>query len=99
MDLTSPDRRSENVGILAIVVAELKFSDVERHVLGTHFVEGSHGLRFFIFRSPVVQQIATLPNLQAPSPCLKCGGPPGNYDRLCDELGGPADIGFSHTPR
>src|SRR5580700_39008 len=34
-------RRSENIGIEPIVVAELKFSDVERHIFGGHFVEGA----------------------------------------------------------
>jgi len=29
----------ENVGVHAIVVAELKFRDVQRHVFGAHFVE------------------------------------------------------------
>jgi hypothetical protein len=34
-------RGPEDVGIGAIVVAELKLRDVERHVLGAHLVEGA----------------------------------------------------------
>src|SRR4051794_10400694 len=37
--LASGNRRSEDVGILPIVVAELKLRDVERHIFGAHFVE------------------------------------------------------------
>jgi hypothetical protein len=39
---TSADRRSENVRILPIVVAELEFRNVQRHVLGAHLVERAH---------------------------------------------------------
>ena len=38
--LASADRRSEDVRILAVVVAELKLGDIERHVLRAHLVEG-----------------------------------------------------------
>jgi hypothetical protein len=36
---SSADRRSKDVAILRIVVAELKFRDVQRHIFGAHFVE------------------------------------------------------------
>jgi hypothetical protein len=39
MFLASAYSRSENVGIEPIVVAELKFRDVQRHIFGRHFVE------------------------------------------------------------
>jgi hypothetical protein len=38
----SRNRRTEDVRIESIVVAELKFCDVERHVFGTDFVEASY---------------------------------------------------------
>jgi hypothetical protein len=38
-DLTSLDRCSKDIRILPIVVAELEFSNIERHVLGAHLVE------------------------------------------------------------
>ena len=37
--LTSADRRAENIGIEAIIVAELKLGNVERHVFGRHLVQ------------------------------------------------------------
>jgi len=37
--LTSTDRRSKYVQIEAVVIAELKFSDIERHIFGAHFAE------------------------------------------------------------
>jgi hypothetical protein len=39
MNLASVDRRSENISVLAIVVAELKFRDVQRHIFGAHLVK------------------------------------------------------------
>jgi hypothetical protein len=39
MTSASLNCRSENVGIEPIVVAELKFRDVERHIFGAHLVE------------------------------------------------------------
>jgi hypothetical protein len=33
------NRRSENVVVKAVVIAELKFGDVQRHVLAAHLVE------------------------------------------------------------
>jgi hypothetical protein len=38
----SRNRRAEDVRIFPIVVAELKLSNVERHVFGAHFVERTH---------------------------------------------------------
>jgi len=35
----SCNRRPEDIRILSIVVAELEFRDVERHVFGAHLVE------------------------------------------------------------
>ena len=32
-------RRSKHVGVVAVVVAELKFRDVQRHIFGAHLVE------------------------------------------------------------
>jgi hypothetical protein len=37
--LASRDRRSEDVRILSVVVAELKFGNIERHVLAADLVE------------------------------------------------------------
>src|SRR6266480_2885287 len=37
--LTPIDSFAENIVVLAVVVPELELSDVERHVLGTDFVE------------------------------------------------------------
>jgi hypothetical protein len=37
--LTSAYCRAENIGIKAVVIAELKLRDVQRHVFGAHFVE------------------------------------------------------------
>lgn len=39
MVLASLNRRCENVIIEAVVIAELKFRDVQRHVLGADLVE------------------------------------------------------------
>ena len=39
MTLTSAYRRSEHVGVEAIVIPELKFRDVDRHIFGAHLVE------------------------------------------------------------
>src|ERR1700737_2098215 len=39
--LASSDCRSENIRVLSIVVAELKLSDVERHIFAAHFMERS----------------------------------------------------------
>ena len=39
MNLTALNRRSENVVIKAVVVAKLKFSDIEREILGADLVE------------------------------------------------------------
>jgi hypothetical protein len=38
----SLNRRSENVIIEAVVISELKFRDVQRHVFGAHLVERAH---------------------------------------------------------
>jgi hypothetical protein len=40
-DLTSADRRSEDVRILPVVVAELELSNIERHVFAADLVEGA----------------------------------------------------------
>jgi hypothetical protein len=40
--LASRNRRSGDVRILPVVIAELKFCDIERHIFGTHFVERAH---------------------------------------------------------
>jgi hypothetical protein len=37
--LTSFNRRPENVRVVPMVVAELKFRDVERHILGADLME------------------------------------------------------------
>src|SRR5437016_1487975 len=41
MTLTSPDCFAKDVFIASVVVSELKFRDVERHVFGADFVEGA----------------------------------------------------------
>jgi len=35
---TSCNRRTEHVGIEAVIIAKLKLSDVERHIFSTHLV-------------------------------------------------------------
>jgi hypothetical protein len=40
--LTSCNRRPEDVRVLAIVVAELKLGNIERHVFGADFVEAAN---------------------------------------------------------
>jgi hypothetical protein len=37
--LTTLDRRSEDIRVLSIVVAELELGDIERHIFAAHFVE------------------------------------------------------------
>jgi hypothetical protein len=37
--LASFDRRSENIRVLSIIVAELEFGDIERHIFPAHFVK------------------------------------------------------------
>ncbi len=44
--LTSCDSRSEYVGIEAIVIAELKLRDVQRHIFGAHFVKCANDAPF-----------------------------------------------------
>jgi hypothetical protein len=40
MKFSTPlDRRSENVHVLTIVISELEFGDIERHIFAAHFVE------------------------------------------------------------
>jgi hypothetical protein len=39
MTLAFFDRHSEDVRVQAIIIAELEFSDIERHVFSAHFVE------------------------------------------------------------
>jgi len=46
MTLAASNLRSENVRILAIVVAELKFRDVQRHIFGADLVEAPHDPAF-----------------------------------------------------
>jgi hypothetical protein len=38
--------RTEDVGVIAIVVTELKFGNVERHILATDLVEGADNAAF-----------------------------------------------------
>jgi hypothetical protein len=35
----SPNRRSENIRVLPIVIAELELGNIERHIFAAHFVE------------------------------------------------------------
>src|ERR1700730_7208979 len=37
----SLDRRSENISVLAIVITELKFGNIERHIFPAHFVKSA----------------------------------------------------------
>jgi hypothetical protein len=37
--LASFDRRSENVRVLPVIITELEFGNIERHVFPAHFVE------------------------------------------------------------
>jgi hypothetical protein len=41
-ELTAPYRRSEDVSVLPIVIAELKFSDIQRQIFVTDLVEAPH---------------------------------------------------------
>jgi hypothetical protein len=38
---TSLDRRSENIRVLPVIIAELKLGDIEWHIFPAHFVEGA----------------------------------------------------------
>ena len=40
--LASADRGSEDVSVLAIVIPELEFRNIERHVLATYFMKRPH---------------------------------------------------------
>ncbi len=42
MTSASCNCRSEDVGVKAVVVAELKFRDVERHIFDAHFEGAGH---------------------------------------------------------
>ena len=44
--LAAPNRSSENIGVLPIVVPELKFGDVQRHVFFADFVERADNTAF-----------------------------------------------------
>ena len=46
MSLASPDRLAEDVGVLAVVVAELELRDVQRHIFGAHLVKGADNTAF-----------------------------------------------------
>jgi len=35
----SPDRRSENVRVLPVIISELKLGNIQRHIFAAHFVE------------------------------------------------------------
>jgi hypothetical protein len=35
----SPNSRSEDVGVLPVVITELEFGDIQRHIFAAHFVE------------------------------------------------------------
>jgi hypothetical protein len=35
----SPDRRSENIRVLTVVITELELGNIERHIFSAHFVE------------------------------------------------------------
>jgi hypothetical protein len=35
----SVDRRSENIGIAAVIISELKLREIKRHIFGAHLVE------------------------------------------------------------
>src|SRR3984893_1288299 len=37
--LTSRDRRSENVRVLSVIIAELELGNIEWHIFAAHFVE------------------------------------------------------------
>jgi hypothetical protein len=37
--LTSFNRRSEDIRVHAVIISELEFGDIERHVFGAHLVE------------------------------------------------------------
>lgn len=39
MTLASPDGRSEDIRVLTIVIAELEFGDIERHIFPAHLME------------------------------------------------------------
>ena len=40
------DRRRKHIGIVAVVIPELKFSDVQRQILGTDLVESANNPAF-----------------------------------------------------
>ena len=50
--LASLDRRSEDVRVLPIIVAELKLGDIERHIFSAHFVERADHAALKIDQNP-----------------------------------------------
>lgn len=44
--LASADRRAEDVRILAVIIAELKFRNIQRHIFGADFVEATNNPAF-----------------------------------------------------
>jgi hypothetical protein len=51
---TPRDRRSEDVRIFSIIVAELEFSDIQRHVFAADLVESADTPRLKIDQKPSI---------------------------------------------
>jgi hypothetical protein len=47
----SLDRRSKNVSILQVIIAELELGDIERHISSAHFVERADPTAIRLLRS------------------------------------------------
>jgi hypothetical protein len=45
----SLDRHAENVRVLPVIIAELEFGDIERHIFTAHFVERTDHTALFSF--------------------------------------------------
>ncbi len=48
----SLDHRSETVCVLSVIIAELEFGDIERHIFAAHFVERANHARLKIDQKP-----------------------------------------------
>ncbi len=88
-DLASACRRSEHVGVEAVVVAELKLRNVQRHIFGTHLTERADikvGCRPAYSTSSIHQRNPTSspPGLTRWS-MLTCGGR-GRAERLSERV-------------
>lgn len=57
----APFNRRENIRVEAVVISELKFSDVQRHVLGTDLVERTDDPPLEMLQKPSIIWVCTAP--------------------------------------